>query len=752
MKFYGTVKLNLDQCGYLEKPKALAAEIRKRLCRAESIRDLTIDQLMDAIQRGCTFTPAAMTGTTGDTWKSQQVICADIDNKIPKLDADGNEVKDENGKKVYVMLDSPLLPDEALAVMERHRITPCFMYYSFSKTDAWLKYRIVLVLEQPLTNAEEAEDLRQRFTGIFNRERAKCADTGVADNARLFFGSRAHSVFYVSRQATSVDTLRALPDPPPDPDEPAKRVKKKQAADGNRQRAQSDYLRDAIETFDLAAHVGTTEDADEVWRGRNLFFNPCPMCGHNDCFQVTGHVWHCWSDNHTGINGGTIIDYLQARHKLTLGEAMSMFENQIIRPTANEDFASVEASEAVNTGDPDSAAQLPPESAGAAETGAQATTEAKNHRQKKGVGISSYILDVMPGEIDDFASMGAISTGFTYLDGKSGGGLFPGLYVVGAISGLGKTTLIHQMADQMAAGGHDVLFFSLEQSCLELATKSLARMTAKADPHNAITSLKIRRGVTSRPLSNAIRDYTQAVGDRLNIIHGGFKYTIEALRACVEQYIDEHDTRPVVILDYLQILNAEGKWPTRRDETDYLVSTLKIMSGELSVPVIAISSVNRSNYTMTIDFESLKESGGIEYTADVVWGLQYSCMTEKLFEEEKGVTKKRDRLREAKDENPRRIQLIPLKNRYGGTRWKVDFKYYPEYDWFEEFSGTALAERERIEAQEAQVRAKQAEEKRKELAQKAGEKRVLRSLAAMTQKEIMKMPDPPTETDFDPLS
>lgn len=50
--------------------------------------------------------------------------------------------------------------------------------------------------------------------------------------------------------------------------------------------------------------------------------------------------------------------------------------------------------------------------------------------------------------------------GFSNIDAKVS--FYPGLYVLGAISSLGKTTFIHQMADQLAKAGEHVLFFSLE--------------------------------------------------------------------------------------------------------------------------------------------------------------------------------------------------------------------------------------------------------------------------------------------------
>lgn len=301
-------------------------------------------------------------------------------------------------------------------------------------------------------------------------------------------------------------------------------------------------------------------------------------------------------------------------------------------------------------------------------------------------GISSYIKRLMPGEIQSFNAASHIPTGFDVLDSKCGG-LFPGLYAVGAISSLGKTTFIHQMADQIAAAGKHVLLFSLEQSRLELASKSLSRLMAQRDYSTALESVAIRRGATSKGLAAAISEYTARVGDRLSIIEGDFTYTADKISEYVNRYIDQNGVRPVIVLDYLQILQAgDQRSAQRRDDIDANVTELKRMSRAKGVPVIVISSVNRANYLTPVDFESFKESGGIEYTADVVLGLQLECLDEDLFKEDsnKKIIQKRQRVKEAKKENPREIRLVCLKNRYGGVDWYTNYRYYPAYDLFEE--------------------------------------------------------------------
>ena len=128
---------------------------------------------------------------------------------------------------------------------------------------------------------------------------------------------------------------------------------------------------------------------------------------------------------------------------------------------------------------------------------------------------------------------------------------------------------------------------------------------------------------------------------------------------------------PVVCLDYLQIV------PTNRESTklgiDDAVRKLKKFQRDTNTTFIVISSFNRTNYSQSAAFESFKESGNIEYTADVVWGLQLNVMNK---------TFNRDEIDKAKKQQPRQIQLKCLKNRQG-TNYDCFFNYFSAHDYFE---------------------------------------------------------------------
>ena len=330
----------------------------------------------------------------------------------------------------------------------------------------------------------------------------------------------------------------------------------------------------------------------------------------------------------------------------------------------------------------------------------QAEEEAKAEYLATSAG--SHLQDFING-ITESANTDAIPTGFSGLDRVLDGGLYEGLVTVGGISSLGKTSLIMQVADQVASAGYDVLIFSLEMSRSQLMAKSISRHTMqiarerKLDSKNAKTS----RGITSgkryqnynRTELELIHDSIEAYqeyADRIFIQEGVGDITTDNLRETVERHIlftggrwetDERTgsrrllggRRPLVIVDYLQIIAPHNDRATDKQVVDKAVLELKRISRDYKLPVIAISSFNRGGYKIEATFEQLKESGAIEYSSDIVLALQLKGAGEKGFDPT-----------EAKRKNPREIELVVLKNRDAAVGDKVIFKYYPMFNLFDE--------------------------------------------------------------------
>lgn len=298
----------------------------------------------------------------------------------------------------------------------------------------------------------------------------------------------------------------------------------------------------------------------------------------------------------------------------------------------------------------------------------------------------AYLMEQFQADINQMATYKTKSTGFPVLDSLLNG-IYPGLYTLGAISSLGKTTFVSQLTDQMARKGEKVLFFSLEQSKFEMTAKSLSRQMFLVNPRQGKTSLQIMKNendvLLSDDFSKALNNYND-IAKNTTVIEGNFDTDINDIAREIKKYIELSGIKPVVVIDYLQIIRPaeEHQRLTERQQIDIVVSTLKQLSRNHNIPIIVISSLNRENYKNTIDFSSFKESGGIEYSSDVVLGLQLASIEEiSLMKNE---TDKRIKLNEEKSKDIRRIELVCLKNRNGRSFFKDKFSYYSAFNYFVE--------------------------------------------------------------------
>ena len=292
-------------------------------------------------------------------------------------------------------------------------------------------------------------------------------------------------------------------------------------------------------------------------------------------------------------------------------------------------------------------------------------------------------------------------TGFPSLDKELDGGLYAGLYCIGAISSLGKTTFCLQIADNIAAAGTDVIIFSLEMAREELIAKSVSRLTYTealrlyGEPGKAKTTRGILTGSRYKAYSqeerqlivDSINLYSQYAG-RIFVSVGIGNIGIEQIRETVEKHIRLTGRTPVIVIDYLQIIAPADPRSTDKQNTDKAVTELKRISRDFSTPVIGISSFNRDNYHAPVNLASFKESGAIEYSSDVLLGLQYAGMDYQEGESEKNREKRvRDlisgMIRRGKEGLPQRIQVKVLKNR-NGSKGGTLLDFYPMFNYFEE--------------------------------------------------------------------
>ena len=227
--------------------------------------------------------------------------------------------------------------------------------------------------------------------------------------------------------------------------------------------------------------------------------------------------------------------------------------------------------------------------------------------------LAPYFANSIKPAIDNLKIYANRKTGFSNIDLNQF--FSPGLYVIGATPAAGKTTFCWQLLEQLANNGESCIFCSYEMSALELFTKTAARQLFLKDKQSSLTAADIRRGAWSNSLDSIIIETANAEAD-LQILELQDE-SVDDLLNLLRPLCNGKDKSPVVCIDYLQII------PHRFDNIklgiDDTVRKLKKFQRDTNTTFIVISSFNRTNYNQSVSFESFKESGGIEYSADVVW-------------------------------------------------------------------------------------------------------------------------------------
>lgn len=274
----------------------------------------------------------------------------------------------------------------------------------------------------------------------------------------------------------------------------------------------------------------------------------------------------------------------------------------------------------------------------------------------------------------------AIATGWDSLDKVLDGGLYEGLYVIPGTPGTGKTAFALQMAFQIASHQQDILYISMEISEEEIYQRHISRIsyqlfgnTSKAKTVHSIT----QEGATVPQA----RDIFRQIAPYLRTECSVGNMDADDIRKIVEIYKYELNSLPVVFIDYLQILKAHDQRMTDKQAVDYNVLRLKQLSRDCKIPVVILSSMNRMSYSDIISMSALKESGAIEYTADVCLGMQLADMEEKI-KVGTSAGKAEKAIRQMKNKSERDMEIIVLKNRNGKVGAELPFKYYAMFHHF----------------------------------------------------------------------
>jgi len=231
--------------------------------------------------------------------------------------------------------------------------------------------------------------------------------------------------------------------------------------------------------------------------------------------------------------------------------------------------------------------------------------------------IDSVLREAIQG-IEDAGKqpdgLSGVPSGFTELDRMTNGWQPSDLLIIAARPAMGKTAFVLSMARNTAVDHkRPVAVFSLEMASVQLVNRLISS-------ESEIPSEKLKKGQLEewewQQLEHKIKNLEEAP----IFIDDTPALSIFEFRAKLRRLVMQHKIE-LVIIDYLQLMTAGGT-ASREQEVSTISRSLKAIAKELSVPIIALSQLNRSVEMRAGDkrpqLSDLRESGAIEQDADMV--------------------------------------------------------------------------------------------------------------------------------------
>ncbi len=302
------------------------------------------------------------------------------------------------------------------------------------------------------------------------------------------------------------------------------------------------------------------------------------------------------------------------------------------------------------------------------------STEQKIYDLRKGKSTGSLqrLSDVIAGEVyptlvnitsENADEYKGIPMGFSRIDAITSGLHKSDLVLIGARPAMGKTSFALNIARNVSITGKKVIFFSLEMSNEQLASRVLATEAR-------VESNKLRSGEISQEEWVRLAE----ASDRLNKCNLYFDDTASITVPEIKSKIKRARDVDCIVIDYLGLMeSASKKKENRVQEVTEITRGLKMLAKDLKIPVVCCAQLSRgpekngkaSNRPQLSD---LRDSGSIEQDADIVMLLY------------------RDAYYKNTAQNPDEIDMTKAevdvaKNRHGGTE-KVTLHWDAQYTLF----------------------------------------------------------------------
>lgn len=286
------------------------------------------------------------------------------------------------------------------------------------------------------------------------------------------------------------------------------------------------------------------------------------------------------------------------------------------------------------------------------------------------------IRDAIVKAVDEIEAAGrnksettGLATGFTDLDVMTTG-LHPGQLIIAAgRPGMGKTAFAMNIAENVVThNDKSVLVFSMEMPTSELALRVIA---SQGQVHLS----RLRSGNVTPSDWGRMAHVIGAISASKLFIDDSSALSVGDVRARAKRIQREYGL-DMVVIDYLQLMQAGNNTGNRVAEISEISRSLKSLAKDLNVPVIALSQLNRGLENRTDKrpmMSDLRESGAIEQDADLILFLYRDEVYNKDKEELKGLA-----------------EIVVGKQRNGPTG-TVMLKFSGEYSLFSNGEGTGDA-------------------------------------------------------------
>ena len=318
--------------------------------------------------------------------------------------------------------------------------------------------------------------------------------------------------------------------------------------------------------------------------------------------------------------------------------------------------------------------------------GLRAAIRAEEAKHKPGAAMILSFLQAISGRRYEPAE-----TGLAPLDSLLCGGFMrQSLIMLGAAPGMGKSFFAQQLFEGMAQKGHNVLYFNLEMSREQMLARSFARL-ARVRENSTMAAIDILQGYRWTAEQRAMIEgriaphYIDTYAPHIAYNPGGSTADLDEILTQMEKAAERATEAgieaPLVVIDYLHLLRGNGREDVQTT-VKRAVDAFKGYAMRYNSIVFCILAFNReSNKGGKVTQESGRDSSAIEYSGDLMLGLNYAKVEENTDSE------LAEKVREAAQTEGDKAgftdyKLKVLKNRLQGIRGSIDLSFWGRYGLF----------------------------------------------------------------------